>query len=128
MDGDENDPSKVTVVSSAIIYMPLANALEHLCDLFFDVLLYMQKRSTGSLFGEAISQSSEKVREDFALAQRFLIQGCDEDRYHKSLGPVVTPEGITILLLRRLIRGVYRDGTVNVVEILERVIERLVSG
>jgi hypothetical protein len=63
----------------------------------------------------------------FGMAQRFLIQSGDESRYQKSLGPVVTPEGITILLLRRLSRGVFRDGTINLIEVFERVVERLVS-
>ncbi|KAL8951301.1 MAG: hypothetical protein Q9222_002723 [Ikaeria aurantiellina] len=45
----------------------------------------------------------------------------------KSLGPVVTPEGVVLLMIERLIQGVHRNGKVNVINILEECLEQLVS-
>lgn len=129
---DKKDHRNVTTVESAVIYMPLANAFEHICDFMFNVVAFMEAgRHTPNLaqgaFEQATSGSVNNILKDFERAQRFLIQGGDESRYQQSLGPVVTPEGIMILLLRRLSHGVHRDGTIDLIELYERVVERLVS-
>ena len=46
----------------------------------------------------------------------------------KDLGPVITPEAIMIILFERLAYGVYGTGTVDVINILEECLEKLVSG
>lgn len=45
----------------------------------------------------------------------------------KDLGPVITPEAIMIVLFERLAYGVYGTGTVDVINILEECLEKLVS-
>ena len=45
----------------------------------------------------------------------------------KDLGPVITPEAIMIVLFERLAYGVYGTGTVDVINILEECLDKLVS-
>lgn len=45
----------------------------------------------------------------------------------KDLGPVITPEAIMIVLFERLAHGVYGTGTVDVINIFEECLEKLVS-
>ena len=45
----------------------------------------------------------------------------------KDLGPVITPEAIMIVLFERLAHGVYGTGTVDVINIYEECLEKLVS-
>ena len=45
----------------------------------------------------------------------------------ETVGPVVTPEAILIMVMGRLIRGVYGTGSVDIINILEACLEQLVS-
>lgn len=45
----------------------------------------------------------------------------------KGISPVVSPEAIIIMLLDRLSQGVYDEGTIDVIELYEKIVEKIVS-
>jgi hypothetical protein len=55
-----------------------------------------------------------------------LIAEADDIVQDKGLGPVVTPEAIIIMLLDRLSRGVYDDGTADIMDLYEKIVEKIV--
>ena len=116
-------------IPSLVIQAPIPDALEHTIQFLFDVIKYMSSRSTGEPsrnFSLAVGRPLQDTEDALRLAQKYLIEEADQSALDAGLGPVVTPEAITLLLLERLSRGVYRNGTVNVLEIYERIVEKLV--
>jgi hypothetical protein len=61
------------------------------------------------------------------VAKARLIVEADEINHDKGLGPVVTPEAIIIMLLERLSRGVYRKATIDVLDLYEKIVEKIVQ-
>jgi hypothetical protein len=59
-------------------------------------------------------------------AKNRLIVEADDIVHDKGLGPVVTPEAIIIMLLDRLSQGVFDAGTVDVIDLYEKVVEDIV--
>ena len=45
-----------------------------------------------------------------------------------NVGPVVTPEAMLIMIIERLVGGVFGTGSVDVINLLEECLEQLVSG
>jgi hypothetical protein len=60
------------------------------------------------------------------VAKARLIVEADEINHDKEFGPVVTPEAITIMLLERLSRGVYHNATIDVLDLYEKIVEKIV--
>lgn len=54
-----------------------------------------------------------------------LIKEADGRDKNGNIGPVVTPEAITIALLERLACGVFRNGTVDIIHLYEECLEHL---
>jgi hypothetical protein len=77
-----------------------------------------------------ISDSIDKHVNDccqlLKVAKARLIVEADEINHDKGLGPVVTPEAIIIMLLERLSRGVYRNATIDVLDLYEKIVEKIV--
>ena len=55
-----------------------------------------------------------------------LVKEADGRDKNGNIGPVVTPEAITITLLERLASGVIRNGTVDIIHLYEECLENLV--
>jgi hypothetical protein len=115
-----------------VIPAPLPRALEDLFLCLYGVHEYASARQPGAspeiaTFQQTVGRHLQMVENNIRRAQDYLIAGADYGALEASLGPVVTPEAILLLLLERLSRGVYRDGTVNVLEIYEKLVEKIVS-
>ena len=79
-------------------------------------------------------QCSKKVSKSFEEAHSLLETARDELIVEASgvaagehIGPVVTPEAILIMHMERLVCGVYKNGNVDIISILEQCLENLVS-
>jgi hypothetical protein len=123
---------EVINVSSAVIQTPIPVAFEHIFYFFFDVARYTSRKPANSLgynaaFSQAAGHNLKLVQKNLRTAQSYLIAAADESTLDKGLGPVVTPEAIILLLLERLSRGVYKNGSISITEIYEKVVEKLVS-
>ena len=79
------------------------------------------------------SKCGKKVCRHYKEACRLLETARDELITESSgaaagenVGPVLTPEAILIMLMERLVCGVFRSGNVNVISIMEECLEQLV--
>ncbi|KAL8797355.1 MAG: hypothetical protein Q9195_000510 [Heterodermia aff. obscurata] len=77
-------------------------------------------------------QCGKKVSKSFNEAQSLLETARDELIVEASgvaagehIGPVVTPEAILIMQMERLVCGVYKNGNVDIISILEQCLESL---
>ena len=71
-------------------------------------------------YGRKACKLLEKARDKLIAEATGSAPGQD-------LGPVITPEAIMIMLLERLVHGVYGSGTVDIINIFEECLEQLVS-
>ena len=72
--------------------------------------------------GDHVKESCRLLK----VAKARLIVEADEINHDKGLGPVVTPEAIIIMLLERLSRGVYQNTTIDIMDLYERIVEKIV--
>lgn len=124
--------NEVVNVNSALIQTPIPVAFEHIFHFLFDVVRYASGKPAhrpeyDTAFTRAAGRNLHLVQKNLRMAKSYLIAAADESTLDKGLGPVVTPEAIILLILGRLSRGVYEDGSVSVTEIYEKVVEKLVS-
>jgi hypothetical protein len=118
-------------VDSAVMQQPIPAALEHVIHFLFDVAKYVSGRIQGSpldrtAFPRAVGRHLKETLDDLITAQDYLIAAADPSAFDEGLGPVVTPEAIILLLLERLSRGVYKNGSIDVMDLYEKIVEKLV--
>ena len=73
-----------------------------------------------------ITEHGKDARNLLEEARDQLIKEADGRDKNGSIGPVVTPEAITIALLERLACGVLRHGTIDIIHLYEECLEHLV--
>lgn len=108
--------------------------LSSMVDAFGAILNMLLEAAGDVIFDTKVLKCGENVSESFKEAHRLLQMARDEliveasgvaDGEH--IGPVLTPEAILIIHLERLIRGVYQNGNVDIINILEECLEHLVG-
>lgn len=77
--------------------------------------------------GGKVSESSKEAHRLLQMARDELIVEASGVADDEHIGPVLTPEAILIIHLERLIRGVYENGNVDIINILEECLEHLVG-
>lgn len=77
--------------------------------------------------GKKISSLGKEACRLLEAARDQLITEATGTALNENVGPVVTPEAILIILMERLVYGVYRSGSVDIIIILEECLEQLVS-
>ena len=75
----------------------------------------------------AVCQYTKEASKFLRLARDQLIRKADGKDKNDTIGPVLTPEAITITLMRRLVSGVFRSGTIEIINLYEECLEHLVS-
>ena len=73
-----------------------------------------------SSYGEEACSLLETARDELIKEATGSVAG-------ENVGPVLTPEAILIMLMERLVHGVFGNGTVEVIAIYEECLEHLVS-
>ncbi len=73
-----------------------------------------------------ISEHAKDACELLKEARDQLIREADGRNKNGTIGPVVTPEAITIALLERLASGVLYDGPLDIIHLYEECLEHLV--
>jgi hypothetical protein len=118
-------------VESAVMQQPIPTALENVIHFLFNVAKYVSGRTqdtpldrTG--FARAVGRHLKGAVDDLVKAQDYLIAAAEESAFDKGLGPVVTPEAIVLLLLERLSRGVYKNGSIDVMDLYAKIVETIV--
>lgn len=83
-----------------------------------------QERATLS---NKVSDYADEACELLEIARDKLITEAIGAAPGENVGPVLTPEAMLIMLMERLVRGVYGTGNVEVIAIYEECLEHLVS-
>lgn len=75
----------------------------------------------------AVHQYTKEASKFLKLARDQLIRKADGKDKNDTIGPVLTPEAVTITLMRRLVSGVFGCGTIEIINLYEECLEHLVS-
>ena len=73
-----------------------------------------------------VSQHANEASKFLRIARDQLIRKADGKDKNDTTGPVLTPEAITITLMRRLVSGVFGSGTIDIINLYEECLEHLV--
>jgi hypothetical protein len=126
---EQNDHAEIKLLLEVIV-----DAFQAVFSILFWTVRYLwvhTSSSAGSSSSKISSFIDRHVKECCKLladAKDRLIVEANEINHDKDLGPVVTPEAIITMLLERLSRGVYLDGTVDVMDLYEKIVEKIVGG
>ena len=77
--------------------------------------------------GKKVSNSYREAHSLLETARDELIVEASGVAAIEHIGPVLTPEAILIMHMERLVCGVYKNGNVDIISILEECLERLVG-
>ena len=119
-----------TVAEGAILLAAVVDALGAILQMIVETVSYLRDDlDDPSDIMKPTSKVTEHGRDACELlkeARDQLIREADGRDKNGNIGPVVTPEAITITLLERLTCGVLRDGTFDVIHLYEECLEHLV--
>lgn len=74
----------------------------------------------------AVSQHVKEASKFLRIARDQLIKKADGKDKNGTIGPVLTPEAITITLMRRLVSGVKGSASIEIINLYEECLEHLV--
>ena len=119
-----------TISDHAILQATMIDALGDIFSMF--VAAVSESRSGHSPdpkvepWGRALRHGKEACRLLNQARDKLIVEATGSVP-GKDLGPVITPEAIMLVLFERLAYGVYGTGTVDVINIFEECLEKLVS-
>jgi hypothetical protein len=124
----QDSPNQSDETDVKLLLEVIVDAFEVVFHVLFSAAQYFWNSNNNK---NRISDSIDKhVKDCFQLlkvAKARLIVEADEINHDKGLGPVVTPEAIITMLLERLSRGVYRNATIDVLDLYEKIVEKIVQ-
>lgn len=119
------------VANGAILLAVVVDALGAILRMIVETVkcLRVVDDEADDLMGPAwkISEHGKEARELLKEARDQLIREADGRDKNGHIGPVVTPEAITITLLDRLSSGVLHNGHLDIIHLYEECLEHLVS-
>ncbi len=137
-----DDAQEAADPHGAVLLIAIIDGFASVISLFIDAALYLYPRweegnskaeshdeikFRGENLGSHLQSEVRGSCKIWNLARKQLIVEQGGDAHNVGLGPVVTPEGIMILLMKRLALGVYKSHSIDVVELYEKCLEKLVS-
>ena len=118
------------VANGAILLAVVVDALGAILRMIVETVKCLRdiNEETVDIMGPAwkISEHGKDACELLKEARDQLIKEADGRDKNGSIGPVVTPEAITIALLDRLISGVLHNGSFDIIYLYEECLEHLV--
>ena len=121
-----------TIGEGAVLLSATVEALGAIFRILVESVRFI--RSARDLNSAAIMEPSSAVYQHTKEASKFLrvardqlIRKADGKDKNDTIGPVLTPEAITITLMRRLVSGVSGSGTIEIINLYEECLEHLVS-
>ncbi len=131
-DSDTNEwRYKDAVAKGAILLAVVVDALGAILQMIAETVRCLRGGSDedfSDIMGPAskITEHGKDACELLKEARDQLIKEADGRDKNGNIGPVVTPEAITITLLERLACGVLRNGNVDIIHLYEECLECLV--
>jgi hypothetical protein len=138
----DGEPEGIVASSGNVLLIAILDAFKSILSVFIGAVLYLQSES------EPDSNEQDHPEYDtvdrvglisrlkpwadasgafFRTARSQLIIEQGGDVHNVGLGPVVTPEAILLLTIRRLALGIWRRGSVDVVDLYAKCLEKLVK-
>ena len=129
---DGNSRPQGTISDSAMLLSSMVNALGTVFNLLVEAVrdvrhLKQQAQPQRWTCGRETLRHCVEACKLLETAKNELIREATGAAAGESIGPVLTPEAILILLMERLVGGVFRDGNVAVINIFEQCLEHLVN-
>ena len=117
---------KDAVAEGAILLAVMVDALGEILQMVVETVRCIRS-DTRMLKDSALFEHGKDACEYLKAARDQLIREADGRDKNGNVGPVVTPEAITISLLERLSFGVSDGGTVDIINLYEECLEHLVG-
>ena len=117
---------KNDISESAILLSSTVDAFGAIFNFFIQSASDVIVDSTISKCGSQTCKFFEEARGLLVTARDELIVEASGMPAGEQIGPVFTPEAILIMHVERLVCGVYGNGTVDIINILEECLEQLV--
>lgn len=129
-EGTDEWHTEDAVASGAILLTAVQDALGAILRMLAETVKYLRVSEDGTDDFLApnceITEYGKDACELLTRAKDQLIREADGRDKNGNIGPVVTPEAITISLLGRLTSGVLREGTFDIIHLYEECLEHLV--
>ena len=125
-DATKNWHYKDAVAEGAILLAVMVDALGEIFHMVVETVRFLRIGS-GVLKDSALFEHGKGACELLKAARDQLIRESNGQDKNGNVGPVVTPEAITISLLERLSLGVLGSGTVDIIHLYEECLEQLVG-
>lgn len=126
------DVYKDDISESAILLASMVDALGAVYNLLVETVRFARYEHGSSTYqklpsGKRATGYCNEACRLLEVARGQLITEATGVAPGENVGPVVTPETILIMIMERLVRGVFGRGTIDVINILEECLEQLVS-
>lgn len=138
----DDESEGIATSTGNVLLIAMLDAFKSILSVFIDAVLYLQSGSeldsheqdhSGHGTVDSVGLTSRlKPWADasctfFRTARSQLIIEQGGDVHNIGLGPVVTPEAILLLTIRRLALGIWRRGSIDVVDLYAKCLEKLVK-
>ena len=123
---------KETLAEGTILLATMVDAFGATFHMLVEILRFLRRGSKAAITD--LMGPNFKVKEYGSDAVKYLKAGWDQlvrelhgrDKSN-TIGPVVTPEAITIKLMERLVSGVFQKSQIDIIQLYEECLEHLVS-
>lgn len=120
-----------TIAESAVLLSATVEALGAIFRILVESVRFVRSgpeidKATIMEPSSAVSQHAKEASKFLRVARDQLIKKSDGKDKNDTTGPVLTPEVITITLMRRLVSGVFGSGTIDIINLYEECLEHLV--
>lgn len=123
---DGRELQEDAISGSAILLSSMVDALGAVFNMLVEAVRDVRYDAKQSRCGKKVSSHHKEACKLLETARDELIREASGAAAGENVGPVLTPEAILIMLMERLVRGVFQSGNVNVVWIFEECLEQLV--
>lgn len=123
-DGEERREDAIS--ESAILLSSIVDALGAIFNMLVEAVRDIRHDANQSRCRKKACGHYKEACRLLETARDELITEASGAATGENVGPVLTPEAILIMLMERLVCGVFRRGNVNVIRILEECVEQLV--
>jgi hypothetical protein len=104
----------------------MVDALGAIFHMLVEAVRDVKPDANRSRCGKKVSSHWKEACRLLETARDELITEASGAAAGENVGPVLTPEAILIILMERLVCGVFRSGNVNIISIFEECLEQLV--
>ena len=122
--------NKDGIANGTVLLTVIVDAFESILRMIVETLkaLRIREEITDDMMGPSskVTGYGKEACESLQLARDQLIKEVDGQNRNDDIGPVITPEAITIALFDRLASGVLHDGALDIILLYDEYLEYLV--